>query len=87
MPGFVRGIGATGGFQGSIGNPTTSPDQLGGNSVDFPFGGGKGLGAAGDVAVGSEGSWTVTGTVGAADGGVGAATGVAVTNVLPACKE
>jgi RHS repeat-associated protein len=87
MPGLVRGVGAYGGLQGSVGSPTTSPDQLRANTVDFAAGGGNGFGGGGDFAISGDGSWQATGTVGAGIYGYGGAATVQFSSVLPACKE
>jgi RHS repeat-associated protein len=91
MPGIVHGVGVMSGVQGSIGSPTTSPDQLAGNSFDFGGGGnrgpGWGLGFAQDASISDSGAWQTNTTVGAAWGTNGHAASVQTSSVLPACEE
>jgi hypothetical protein len=76
-----------GGFQGSMGSPTTSPDQLRANTIDLAAGSGNGLGGGGDFAISGDGSWQATGTVGAGIYGFGGAATAQFSRVLPASKE
>lgn len=78
------GAGALGGVQVTVSNATT-PQQLGGPSVDASFGVADGLGFGVDASLGSGGVWQVNVTGGIGAGGYGGAALSQGTTVTPIC--
>jgi hypothetical protein len=78
------GAGVLGGPQVTFSN-ATSPQQLGGPSVDVSGGVADGLGIGGDFSVGSGGVWQLNITGGIGAGGYGGAAIAQDTTVTPIC--